>query len=210
MLYFRPVENARIARALLGEPNRTFSKKHELRFGTHGSMSVDLIKGLYHDFENGEGGSLFQLIKREKGYDDRGAFKWLESQGININGNGGYSWEPRLAPTKLEYTEDPLKGIDHLKININSAAPKQPPFHIVKTWQYHDENGAELFEVCRQENGETGDDGKAVKSYRQRRRDASQPGRVNGHQAGPIPAAGASSRHSSRRPNLYRRRRKMR
>jgi hypothetical protein len=71
MLDFSPVESARIATALLREPNKALSSKRELRFGTHGSMSVDLTKGLYFDHENSEGGSLFQLIRREKGNCER-------------------------------------------------------------------------------------------------------------------------------------------
>ena len=34
-----------IARHFFGEPNRRMSKKGELRFGTNGSMSIDLRKG---------------------------------------------------------------------------------------------------------------------------------------------------------------------
>jgi hypothetical protein len=45
-------------------------------------------------------------------------------------------------------------------------------FRIVKTWVYTDENGAELFEVCRKENGEIGPNGKPVKTYIQRHKDA--------------------------------------
>ena len=38
-----------VARELLGEPNQRLSSKRELRFGTHGSMSVDLEKGVWQD-----------------------------------------------------------------------------------------------------------------------------------------------------------------
>ncbi len=33
-----------VARALLGEPNERLSKPDELRFGTHGSVAVDLAR----------------------------------------------------------------------------------------------------------------------------------------------------------------------
>ena len=47
------------------------SKKHKLRFGTNGSKSVDLKKGVYYDHENREGGDAINLIMRELGIGDR-------------------------------------------------------------------------------------------------------------------------------------------
>jgi hypothetical protein len=46
----------------------------------------------------------------------------------------------------------------------------KPQFRVVQAWAYTDETGAELFEVCRLENGEIEPDGKPAKTYRQRRR----------------------------------------
>jgi hypothetical protein len=46
------------ARILLGEPNKRLSKPAELRFGTHGSMAINLKKGTFYDHENGRGGLL--------------------------------------------------------------------------------------------------------------------------------------------------------
>ena len=45
-----------VARHFFGEPNVRMSKKHKLRFGTNGSKSVDLKKGVDYDHENREGG----------------------------------------------------------------------------------------------------------------------------------------------------------
>ncbi len=45
-----------VARALLGEPNERLSKPNELRFGTHGSVAVDLVHGTFYDHESNEGG----------------------------------------------------------------------------------------------------------------------------------------------------------
>ena len=45
-----------VARKLLGEPNEGLSSGHELRFGTRGSMAVDLKKGSWFDHEAGNGG----------------------------------------------------------------------------------------------------------------------------------------------------------
>ena len=52
-----------VARRLLGEP--TSSTKDELRFGTKGSLSVDLKKGVWKSFETDEGGGCLDLIRRE-------------------------------------------------------------------------------------------------------------------------------------------------
>ena len=50
-----------IARALLGEPNRHHSRATELRYGTNGSLSIDLAKGVFHDKEAGVGGGVIQV-----------------------------------------------------------------------------------------------------------------------------------------------------
>ena len=54
-----------VASILLGEPNKKLSKKHELRYGTKGSLAVDLKKGTFFDHEIKEGGGVLDLIKRE-------------------------------------------------------------------------------------------------------------------------------------------------
>jgi hypothetical protein len=55
-----------VALALLGQPS---SKSHrELRWGRHGSISMRLRgdkRGLWHDFERGEGGDVIDLIARQ-------------------------------------------------------------------------------------------------------------------------------------------------
>ena len=54
-----------VARCLLGEPNKALSSKSELRFGTKGSLAIDLTKGTWYDHERDQGGGMFDLIKRE-------------------------------------------------------------------------------------------------------------------------------------------------
>ena len=50
-----------VAKQLLGEPSSTTSK--ELRWGTHGSMTLNLNEGTWYDFENQVGGGIIDLIK---------------------------------------------------------------------------------------------------------------------------------------------------
>ena len=56
-----------LARHLLGEPNKKLSRATNLRYGAKGSLSINLKKGLWNNFETGEKGNLFHLIEIEKG-----------------------------------------------------------------------------------------------------------------------------------------------
>ena len=75
-----------VARALLGEPNKRLSKQRELRFGTHGSIAVDLDKGTWFDHENKTGGGVLDLITMRMGKANGDALKWLRDElGIEID-----------------------------------------------------------------------------------------------------------------------------
>jgi hypothetical protein len=71
-----------VARKLLGEPNKALSKPgRELRWGTHGSLSVDLVKGTFYDHENTSGGGVLALIKLKTGCASDGeAIAWLQRE----------------------------------------------------------------------------------------------------------------------------------
>jgi hypothetical protein len=66
-----------VAIRLLGEP----SQKHgnEWRYGTRGSLSVDIGKGRWFDHEANKGGGVFDLIRRQ-GHEQPAA--WLRSEGL--------------------------------------------------------------------------------------------------------------------------------
>ncbi|BCA93660.1 hypothetical protein TUM19329_00210 [Legionella antarctica] len=49
--------------ALIGEPNRKQSSKTEYRYGAKGSLSINLSKGLWKNFETEEAGNALGLIK---------------------------------------------------------------------------------------------------------------------------------------------------
>ena len=68
-----------IAIALLGEENKRLSSSSELRFGSHGSMSIDLGKGTWYDHETEEGGGMVSLIKKHHGED---VSQFLRSIGV--------------------------------------------------------------------------------------------------------------------------------
>ncbi|WP_259695913.1 toprim domain-containing protein [Pseudomonas frederiksbergensis] len=72
-----------VARYLLGEPNAAMSKPTEFRFGAHGSLSVDLEKGVWHSHEDGRGGGVLDLIAWKTGITSRAEqMGWLEQHGL--------------------------------------------------------------------------------------------------------------------------------
>ena len=56
-----------LARYFWGDPNEQLSKPTELRFGSHGSKSVDLEKNLFFDHEADEGGGVIKLVQHGTG-----------------------------------------------------------------------------------------------------------------------------------------------
>jgi hypothetical protein len=83
--------NARIAdlaRALFGEPNHALSTKTQLRFGTKGSVAVEIDgpdTGKWFDHEAGVGGDGLELIRERRGVANGEACAWaLEWLGLAI------------------------------------------------------------------------------------------------------------------------------
>src|SRR5262245_19522985 len=66
-----------VARRLLGEPAQKLG--NEWRYGSRGSLAIDLKKGSWFDHEANAGGGVFDLIRRQ-GYDQPAA--WLRSEGL--------------------------------------------------------------------------------------------------------------------------------
>ena len=59
---------AEVAYRLLGEHNKELSTRYDRRYGSHGSLSVDIEKGQFKDHESGEkGGGVLDLIVRIRG-----------------------------------------------------------------------------------------------------------------------------------------------
>lgn len=71
-----PADIVALARRLWGEPNRSLSRRDELRFGANGSKSVRPQLGVWFDHEAGEGGYTRHLYRRVHGaYPENGADK---------------------------------------------------------------------------------------------------------------------------------------
>jgi hypothetical protein len=78
-----------VARHFYGDPNQRLSSKDELRFGTNGSLSVDLRKGVYYDHENNQGGGPLDLIRFRTGITDAAScYQWAEREGYWRKPNG--------------------------------------------------------------------------------------------------------------------------
>ena len=115
-----------VARELLGEPNARLSSAKKWRYGTHGSLSVDLVKGTWYDNEAGGGpgaeGGVRDLIAAKTGTNaNGGATEWLKQHGFPI--------------------EDTDTG--------DRDVARRDPRRIVAEYEYLDEMGMSLFQVVR-------------------------------------------------------------
>lgn len=87
-----------IARLLLGEPNAQLSTPSELRFGTKGSLKLDLKTGTWWDYEVQEGGGIVDLIKRQAPGEDPAG--WLAREGFTA------APSPKRSPESSEETTE--------------------------------------------------------------------------------------------------------
>ncbi len=72
-----------IAEALLGVPNRALSTKHTSRWGSKGSLKLELRgakRGIWHSKESDQGGDLLALIRQQHGCSFADAVAWARGQ----------------------------------------------------------------------------------------------------------------------------------
>jgi len=120
-----------LAKHFFGDPNPAYSSDKEWRYGSKGSLSIDLVKGTWYDHQESQGGGALDLVERETKLKGGARFEWLKSKGFVFETHDGGA----------------------------ASAPRQR-FEIVATYDYCDEGGALLSQVCRME----------PKDFRQRRR----------------------------------------
>ena len=111
-----------IAERFLGEP--TSRRGTELRFGTHGSLSLDLGKGTWFDHENEVGGGAIDLIKRER---------------PELSENGAIA----------DFLHEEFGLEKQEKQNGKAFGFVTSPKETVATYQYRDEGGTVLYEIDR-------------------------------------------------------------
>ncbi len=72
---------APVAIEILGEPNKALSSKTELRWGSRGSLSVDLTKGTWCDHSDGDrGGGVLDFLHVKEGLEKSDALEWLRER----------------------------------------------------------------------------------------------------------------------------------
>ncbi len=72
-----------VAEALLGVPNKGLSTRHTLRWGSKGSLKLELRgskRGVWHSKESDEGGDLLALIRQQHGCGFADAVAWARNQ----------------------------------------------------------------------------------------------------------------------------------
>lgn len=83
----------------LGDRNKHLSTAKEWRWGKNGSVSVDLQKGVWSDFEDQTGGGVIDLLRSFKGLEKPEALEWLQEHGFiqrkERQANGHDNGEPR-------------------------------------------------------------------------------------------------------------------
>jgi hypothetical protein len=98
-----------VAMRLFGDKhNARLSKGTELRFGTHGSLSVNSKTGEWFDHEENTGGGVIDLVMRERDCAKPDAMEWLRSEGFipRPNGNGARSNGTRKIIATYDYHDE--------------------------------------------------------------------------------------------------------
>jgi hypothetical protein len=133
-----------VAARLLGDSNKRLSKPpKDVRYGNHGSLSVDLTAGRFFNHENNVGGGVLDLVRHQLGLDHSEAISWMRCEGFIPDGQASRPVPPSSPPTP-----------PRLQVVGEKAVPP-----ITAAYDYIDEDGVLLFQVVRYE----------PKNFRQRR-----------------------------------------
>lgn len=157
--YIKPV-----ARRLLGEPNQQLSTPTQLRFGSHGSVAVDIRgekAGTWFDHERNTGGGVVDLVARETGLTGQHAVEWLRAEVKADIPDNGRQATPRPAPERQKSAASSAPA----ERRQEPKAPAEKP-RLAATYDYLTADGELQFQVCRME----------PKTFRQRRPDPENPG----------------------------------
>ncbi|MDB5552109.1 MAG: hypothetical protein JWL86_2093 [Rhizobium sp.] len=119
-----------LGEALGGEPNKHLSSRLELRWGTNGSVSVDLTKGTWYDHEDQLGGGVLELLRAFKGFDKSEAVAWLVENGY------------------LESRENPVAK-EQLVIDVPGGFPDFMDPKPIAYFEYFDHAGNLAYQVLK-------------------------------------------------------------
>ena len=114
-----------VAADVFGEPNAEMSRPpDDVRFCTHGSVTVNYTTGQWYDFENERGGGIKELIHLYKGIDDRDA--------------------------AIAYAEECQQNFENGGKRRSNGKDDEPYQQVVEaTYPYCDTSGQVAFEVVR-------------------------------------------------------------
>lgn len=73
-----------VAKALLGDPVKEQSRGNDWRYRRKGSLSIDIKKGTWYDYEAAAGGGVLDLIRKERSCSIGEALRWLEHIGEHV------------------------------------------------------------------------------------------------------------------------------
>jgi hypothetical protein len=159
-----------VALRLLGKPNVNLSKPpKDVRYGTNGSLSINLTSGTFFDHENNVGGGVLDLIQHKLGCDHDGAVSWLRTQGL-LPDSPQSSTSPKTSNTNKS---DPI---------VDDPGQQAARKIVAAQYEYNDAAGTLALVVERIEfqdaNGEfiLSKSGKRKKTFRQKRPDPDRPG----------------------------------
>lgn len=156
------IHAAAVARDLFGEENKQLSTPNkELRFGNHGSISVDVKAGQFYDHQEGEGGGVLWAIQKVKGLAGADAVEWMRANGYDIEDN-------RPTPPPRQNTSPARLDPD------GNWLPQRVPDHgrLTKTYDYRTADGELSYQVCRYDWTDPENPKGHSKTFVQRRPDA--------------------------------------
>lgn len=171
------IHTEEIAKIILGEPNRHLSSKSELRYGRQGSVSVEIAgekRGQWYDHEQKVGGGVIDLICERAGVPRHDISHWLDE---NLRRNGSTPHSETTSATcascgkrfstenkTAKYCSNTCRQAG-FRAKVRREDNVSASSAITETYDYTDEAGTLLFQVCRIEQS-----GKP-KTFRQRRPD---------------------------------------
>ncbi len=125
-----------LAVALLGSPNRELSSQQQLRFGTKGSVAVEIAgkdAGRWYDHEAGTGGAGLELIRHHLGLDEKPAWDWarhwLGEEAMPASWTAKPDTTPPLGTAKPVETTDAERATKVAEIVRQTESPNGTPVH---------------------------------------------------------------------------------
>ncbi|MBP6952113.1 MAG: toprim domain-containing protein, partial [Alphaproteobacteria bacterium] len=130
---FIPIEQVRAAARrnmtslaidLLGEPNKHLGTRTTLRFGTRGSLVVNIAgdrEGFWNDFETGEKGDIVSFVQREKNLDFKEAISYLVDV-LNVRSGQDISHHKISSRPQQPTSQDSIEQIKENAMRLNAVS----------------------------------------------------------------------------------------